>query len=136
MELQNLMRQGASGDRQRYQEELKELGDQRISLRTELDDDTYDRFLFESGMNNRVKVASIMPGSPAESNGFEKNDVILYYGDSRIIEGGDVRKAAWGGDVNSYVDVAISRDGNQMMLTVPGGTLGVRLEPIQVDPGQ
>ncbi len=74
-----------------------------------------------------------MAGSPAEINGFQQDDVILYYGDERIIELNDLRKAAWGGDSASSVNVEILRAEQRMSLTVPGGTMGVRLEPIQLD---
>jgi hypothetical protein len=136
MELQNLIRGKNLEGRQQYREELRELGEQKISLRSELGDDTYDLYLIASGGSNRVKISSVMAGSPAESNGFQLDDVILYYGDKRIIELNDLQKAAWGGDSASSVNVEILRAEQRMSLTVPGGTMGVRLEPIQLDATQ
>lgn len=132
MELQNLMRSGNPEDRQQYREELRELGAEKISLRSELGDDTYDRYLIASGGNNRVKIASVMAGSPAEISGFQQGDVILYYGDKRIIELNDVRKTAWGGDPASSVNVEVLRGDQRISLTVPGGTMGVRLQPLKL----
>ena len=54
---------------ERYSRELNELRDQDISLRDEIGDDYYDSYLFANRQSNRVKVASVMMGSPAEESG-------------------------------------------------------------------
>jgi len=134
MELSNLMRRNASSGARQYSDELRELAQNGISLRSELGDDIYDQYLFVSGQNNRVKVASVMAGSPAESNGVLKDDVILYYGDKKIITWDDIKKATLDGEVGSFTNVEILRDGNRMSLMVPRGTLGVQLNVIKLDP--
>ncbi len=136
MELRNLMRRNTSSDTRQYRDELRELDENRISLRSELGDDNYDQYLIVSGLNNRVKVFSVVAGSPAELNGVQKDDVILYYGDQKIMNVYDVQQAALGDDNGGFVNVEILRDGNRMNLTVPRGTLDVRLHAMQLDPVQ
>lgn len=135
LELQNLIRRGGSSSQQ-YRKELRELNRNKISLRSELGDDTYDQYLFESGQNNRVKVTSVMAESPAELSGFEKDDVIIFYDDQKILSWPDIRSATAQGEIGSYTSVEILRDGARMSLMVPRGTLGVQLDAIQLDPGE
>lgn len=136
LELQNLMQRSDSSARRQYSKELRELNQNKISLRSELGDDAYDQYLFSSGQNNRVEVSSVMSGSPAESSGFETGDVILYYDDQKILNWPDIRKATIQGEIGSYTSVEIMRDGTRMSLMVPRGTLGVQLDPTQLDPDQ
>lgn len=134
MELTNLIRSTRSSERQVYTAELRELSQNNMSLRTELGDDVYDQYLFESGENNRVSVDSVMAGSPAETHGLEPGDVIQYYNDTKIIEVSDLQKAALTGDAGNYSNIEILRDGNLMNLMLPQGTIGVKLQPIRIDP--
>lgn len=136
MELRNLTRTGDSSDRQRYMEDLRELNRNRISLRTELGDEKYDQYLFVSGKNNRVKVNSVMAGSPAEAYGVQPGDVILYYNDTAIIDVRDLQRAALGGDAGGYGNIEILRDSNRMNLMLPSGTMGVQLEAARINPNQ
>lgn len=136
MELINLIRRKASPDLRQYRDELREIQQNKITLRSELGDEGYDQYLNVTGQNNRVKVTSVMTGSPAESNGFQKDDVIVYYGDQKILNSSDIRNATLEGDIGSFINVEILRDGSRMNLTVPRGTLGVRLEAVQIDPAQ
>ncbi|GEM_PF-942923 len=134
LELKNLMQRGAPADRQQYAAELRELRQNKVTLRSELGDDAYDRYLFASGQANRVKVSSVMAGSPAEINGIHKGDVILYYGDRKILATSDLSKATLEGDIGSYINVEVLRDGARMSLLLPRGTLGVQLEAVRLDP--
>ncbi len=136
LELQNLMQRSDPSTRRQYSQELRELNENKILLRTELGDEAYDKYLFISGQNNRVKVSSVMAGSPAESSGFQSNDVILYYDNQKILNWADIRKATIEGEIGSYTSVEILRDGVQMSLMVPRGTLGVQLDTTQQDPSQ
>jgi hypothetical protein len=136
MELSNLVRTNASSERQRYMEQLRELNENKISLRTELGDETYDQYLFASGKSNRVKVNSVMAGSPAETYGVQPGDVILYYNDKKIIDVRDLQRAALSGEAGGYGNIEILRDGNRMNLMLPNGTMGVQLEPTTLDPGR
>ena len=136
MELRNLIRRNSSSDTRQDRDELRELNENRISLRSELGDDNYDEYLIVSGLNNRVKVSSVVAGSPAELNGVQKDDVVLYYGDQKIMNVYDVQQAALEGDIGGFVNVEILRDGNRMSLTLPRGTLEVTLDAMQIEPVQ
>ena len=133
MELQNLIRRNASSGARQYRAELRELDKNKISLRSELGDYEYDQYLVASGQNNRVKVSSVMAGSPAEISGFQKDDVILYYDDKKILNNSDLRKATLEGDIGNFTNVEILRDGAHMSLMVSRGTLGVQLQDIRLD---
>ena len=136
LELQNLIQRSTVPDKRQYSDELRDLIQNKISLRSELGDDVYDHYLMVSGQNNRMKVTSVMAESPAELNGIQKDDVILYYGDQKIFNLSDLREATLDGEIGSLTNVVISRDGMRMSLIVPRGTLGVRMEAIQSDPDQ
>lgn len=136
MELNNLIQRKASPDLRQYRDELREIKQNKITLRSELGDENYDQYLIATGQNNRVKVSSVMTGSPAELNGFQKNDVIMYYGDQKILNSTDLRDATLQGDINNFTNVEILRDGSRMSLTMPRGTLGIQLQAIHLDTAQ
>jgi len=136
LELQNNIRRNQGAASNTYREQLRELNQNKISLRSELGDEDYDKYLFASQQSNRVKISSVMAGSPAESSGFESNDIILSYDDQKILNWADIRRVTLEGDIGSYTNVNILRDGERMSLMVPRGTLGVQLEPVQLDPDE
>jgi len=136
LELQNLIRRNTSSGARQYRNELRELNKNKVTLRSELGDEEYDQYLVVSGKNNRVKVSSVMADSPAELNGVLQDDVILYYDDQKILNSSDIRKATLEGDIGTLTNVEILRDGMRMSLIVPRGTLGVRLEEIQLSPAR
>lgn len=133
LELQNLIRRYPDQATQ-YRNELQELNQNSISLRSELDEASYDRYLYHSGQNNRVEVSSVMAGSPAESAGFSAGDIILSYDNKKILGWSDIRQATLDGDINSYTNVDVLRNGERITLTVSRGTLGVQLNPLQLNP--
>lgn len=136
LELQNLMQRNTSSNMQQYRDELRELNENKISLRSELSDDEYDQYLMVSGQNNRMKVTSVMAGSSAELNGIQKDDVILYYDDHKIFNLPELRKATLDGEIGNFTNIVILRHGMHMSYVVPRGTLGVQLEAIQFNPAQ
>ena len=136
MELQNLIQRSNSSARREYSKELRQINKNKISLRTEMGDETYDKYLFISGQNNRVAVSSVMAGSPAETSGFQSGDVILSYDNKKILGWTDIRRETIQGEIGSYTSIEILRDGEHISLSVPRGTLGVQLEATQLDPEQ
>ena len=137
MELKNLISRNISPDlQQQYLDELRNLRESKISLRSEIGDEGFDNYLIVSGQNNRMKVTTVMAGSPAEINGVKKGDVILSYGDQKILSWPDLRKATLAGDVGISTNIEIMRDGQRINITVPRGTLGVHLTAIRIDPVQ
>ena len=134
LELQNLIQRSKSKQRREYSTQLRELNKNKISLRSELGDETYDLYLYASGQNNRVQVTSVMASSPAETAGFQTDDIILYYDNHPILNWTDLRTATMQGEIGGYTSIEILRDGSQMSLMVPRGTLGVQLDAIQIKP--
>lgn len=135
LEIRDLaLREGWFGT-ERYREELSRLEGQVPDLRGELGDEVYDRYLFHAGEENRVRVASVIPGSAAEAAGLAPGDVIDAYGGNRIFSFGELRTATSAGERGELVAVQVLRpDGARMEAWLPRGPLGVRLDLTRMDP--
>jgi len=117
-----------------YMDDLNALIGQETSLRDELGEDTYDRYLFGSGQVNRVRVDAVMTGSAAEGAGFREGDIVLSYNDDRVFKYTELQQATTEGERDEYVNVTVYRDGQQVLLYVPRGPLGIRLGAARADP--
>jgi len=118
----------------RYSRELNELRDQDISLRDEIGDDYYDSYLFANRQSNRVKVASVMMGSPAEESGMMDGDLILSYDNRKMFNWNELQDATSRGQRDEYVNVTVLRKGQLVNLWVPRGPLGIRLGSARIKP--
>ncbi len=118
----------------RYTRELNELREQDTSLREEIGDDYYDSYLYASGQSNRVRVASVMMGSPAEMSGMNDGDMILNYDNKRMFNWNELQDATSLGERGEYVNVTVLRNGQQLNLWIPRGPLGIRLGTARVKP--
>ena len=118
----------------RYNNELNTLQQRDFTLRDEIGDDAYDRYLFTSGQSNRVNVASVMQGSAADQAGLKPGDVILNYADSRLFSWNELQKATTLGVRGEYVNVTVMRSGQVINLWLPRGPLGVRLSSTRLQP--
>lgn len=118
----------------RYRTELNTLQQGDLTLRDEIGDDAYDRYLFATGQDNRVNIASVMPGSAADQAGIKPGDVILNYADSRLFSWNELQKATTLGVRGEYVNVTVMRGGQVLNLWLPRGPLGVRLSSGRLQP--
>ena len=118
----------------RYSRELNELRDQDISLRDEIGDDYYDSYLFANRQSNRVKVASVMMGSPAEESGMMDGDLILSYDNRKMFNWNELQDATSRGQRDEYVNVTVLRNGQLVNLWMPRGPLGIRLGSVRIKP--
>ncbi len=118
----------------RFSEQLEALTEQRPDLRDELGDSGYDRYLFESGRNNRVRVDSVIGGSAAELAGLQIGDVVLDYADSRIFSTRELQNATRGGSRGETITISVERQGQPLLIQVPRGPLGVGLDAEQENP--
>lgn len=118
----------------RYTDELNALRESDVALRDEIGDDAYNRYLFSSGQSNRVNIASVMFGSPAEQAGMQKGDVILNYGERQMFSWNELQNATTRGERGEYVNVTVLRNGQRINLWLPRGPLGVRLGSIRLKP--
>jgi C-terminal processing protease CtpA/Prc len=121
---------------ERYYQELQELNDEAVNFRTEIGDQAYDRYLYQTGENNRVRVSSVIPGSEAELAGLEPGDVIESYGDGRIFDFTDLRNSTATGERGELVPVVIQRGDTFIEALVPRGPLGVRIEADRLPPDE
>jgi C-terminal processing protease CtpA/Prc len=126
-------REGYMGT-ERYADELNDLRTQNISLRDEIGDEYYDKYLFASGQSNRVRVASVMIGSPAEQAGMKKGDIILNYNDRRMFNWNELQDATSRGERGEYVNVSVLRNDQLFNLWIPRGPLGIRLGSARIKP--
>lgn len=120
------IREGTLGTKE-YANALRELNRDNPKLRDELGDDTYDRYLYASGQNNRVVVTSVIPGSAADQAGIRVGDMILNYGDSRVFTWPELRKATTEGYRGEYITLNVQRDQQTLSMLVPRGPLGIRM---------
>lgn len=121
-------------DTPRFEEEMASLDSQRVSIRDELGDDGYDRYLFALGQTNRVRVADVMADSPAADVGLLFGDMILRYGDDRVFAPDELVEHTRSGTPGEMVPVVIVRQGELMTIQVPRGPLGLRIDAAQSTP--
>jgi membrane-associated protease RseP (regulator of RpoE activity) len=113
---------------------MRDLRDQRVDIRAELGDDAYDRYLFSSGDNNRVRIDSIIDGSAAQLAGMESGDLVLSYANTRIFTGQELQRATREGARGEYVSVYVQRSSQYLELSIPRGPLGVQLVGARQEP--
>jgi S1-C subfamily serine protease len=118
----------------RFREEMRDLEADTPSVRDEIGIDTYDKYLYQSGQNNRVAVASIMSGSAAEQAGMRDGDLILSYDNQRLFSYRQLRDLTQEGQRGESINVTVSRSGSEISLDIPRGPLGVGLDAASVDP--
>ena len=119
-----------------FREKMRELRDQDVSIREEVNELAYDRYLYQSGQPNRIAVDSVILGSAAEQNGIQPGDMILRYEGRSVYNHRDLRSATSAGERDELVNVTVARNGSELTVTMPRGPLGVRLSPMFVDPDE
>jgi len=120
----------------RYREELRKINEQRVSMRDEIGVDAYDRYLFETGQDNRVLVDSVIPGSAGEDSGMLHGDVIERYGDQPVYDFRDLRTATSDGERGELVPVTVRRGRELVELLLPRGPIGIGLDATRIDPSR
>lgn len=136
LELRDMaIRDGTMGSAE-FRNMMRELRNEEVSIRNEVDDRAYDRYLFQSGQPNRISVDSVILGSAAEQNGIQPGDMILSYEGRPVYSHRDLRSATSSGERDELVNVTVLRDDNEMTVSMPRGPLGVRLSPRYIDPDE
>jgi C-terminal processing protease CtpA/Prc len=118
----------------RFRKELSHLKNIDTTIRDELGDDVFGRYLYASGRTNQVKVSSIMQGSPAEYAGIVKGDVIISYDGEKIFSWHDLNRSTAKGQRDDMVLVDVKREDEIFNILVPRGPLGVKLEVNRILP--
>jgi len=127
------IREGWLG-KSRYVNEMQALNSQIAVLQEDLDEETYDAYLYASGKANRVVVDSTLSNSPAAKAGLAPGDVILKYNNKRIYTAGKLRELTTQGEPNSVVSVELIRNGKLVTVYLPIGPLGIRMNSRSVAP--
>jgi membrane-associated protease RseP (regulator of RpoE activity) len=123
-------------DTPRFATEVSEIERQRTSMRDEIGDEAYDRYLAALDHPNRVAVDEVLLESPAAVAGVQAGDVVLRYGETRIFDPGELVSATRGGVSGEAVRVEIIRQGQRLEVEVPRGPLGIRIAASRGNPGE
>ena len=121
-------------DTPRFQEEMAAIEEQRYSIRDQLGDDAYDRYLYALGQTNRVRVDDVMSDSPAADAGLQTGDMILRYGDARVFAPDELVAQTRQGNPGEVVRLVVIRQGELLTVDVPRGPLGLRIAATQSTP--
>ena len=95
------------------------------TLREELGDGDYERYLQANGRPTRVSVTSIIDGSPALAAGLQPGDQIVSYDGRRVFSMDEIVALTMQGEAGQNVVVDIQRDGIPMQVAMPRGPLGI-----------
>jgi membrane-associated protease RseP (regulator of RpoE activity) len=115
---------------------MAEIDRQRTSIREEIGDEAYDRYLAALDHPNRVAVNEVMLESPAAAAGIQAGDVVLRYGETRIFTPSELVTATRSGTAGETVRMEIIRQGRRFEIEVPRGPLGVSIAASRGGPGE
>ena len=115
---------------------MAEIEGQRTSIRDEIGDQRYDRYLAALDQPNRVAVNEVLLESPAAAAGLQAGDVVLSYGETRIFAPSELVTATRAGTAGENVRMEIIRQGRRFEIQVPRGPLGVSVAASRGDPGE
>ena len=111
-----------SGEPQNIVDQMR---DGSATLRAELGDADYERYLEATGRPTRVSVSSVLSSSAAESAGVQPGDQIVAYGGERVFDVRELNQVLLEGEPGEPVVVDIERDGQPIQLVIPRGPLGI-----------
>jgi hypothetical protein len=95
------------------------------SLRRELGDIEYEKYLKAMGQPTQVRVMDVLATSAAERSGLRAGDEIVSYNGKRVFDPRELNTVTTQAAAGGSVTVEVKRDGQTMQVTVPAGPLGV-----------
>jgi hypothetical protein len=95
------------------------------TLRSELGDNDYERYLKAMGRPTSVGVQSVLASSPGERAGLKPGDEVVAYDGKRVFDLRDLNTLTFEGTAGESVTVSVRRDGQTVHLTMPRGPLGI-----------
>lgn len=95
------------------------------TIRQELGDADYERYLVANGRSTNVAVSSVIESSPAQSAGLQAGDEIVRYAGERVFSMTDLTRETMNGLAGQNVVVDIMRNGNAMQIVMPRGPVGI-----------
>jgi hypothetical protein len=96
------------------------------TLRTELGDQDYERFLAARGVPASVNVMEVLARSPAERAGLQRGDEIFSYDGKRVFNVQELNELMLAAASGESVVVDVRRNGENLRLVLPRGPIGVR----------
>jgi hypothetical protein len=95
------------------------------TLRAELGDADYERYLQADGRPTTVPVRDVLASSPAERSGLQPGDEIVAYNGRRIFDMRELNALTLEGTPGESVVIDVRRDGQNLQLVMPRGPLGI-----------
>jgi len=100
------------------------------TLRTELGDQDFERFLSAQGRSTSVNVMGVLASSPAERVGLQAGDEIVSYDGRRVFDAQELNELTSGGasasgSASASVVIDVRRNGQNMQIVVPRGPIGI-----------
>lgn len=97
----------------------------QTTLRSNIGDAEYERFLNAQGQRTNVQIASVLDGAPGSKAGLRPGDEIISYNGERTFSMMDLRELTMGGEAGENAIIEIDRDGVRMQLSIPRGPIGM-----------
>ena len=95
------------------------------TLRAELGEDDYERYLRAYGRQTTIPVADVLASSPAERSGLKPGDEIVAYAGQRVFDLRELNNLTFQGTPGESVVVEVRRDGQNVQVVMPRGPLGI-----------
>jgi hypothetical protein len=95
------------------------------SLRTELGEADYERYLRAYGRPTAVPVRDVLASSPAERSGLQPGDEIVAYAGKRVFDMRELNALTLEGTPGESVVLEVRRDGQNVQLVMPRGPIGI-----------
>lgn len=94
------------------------------SLRAELGDENYQRYLTATGRPTSAAISTVISGSPGAYAGLQPGDNITSYAGRRVFDLDDVTLLTIQGEVGQNVIIEVERGGENIQLSIPRGPIG------------
>jgi hypothetical protein len=117
MQAQYAQRRGESVDPKQLRPEQ--------TLRSELGDADYEKYLAAQGRPTNVGVYNVLPSSPAAKAGMQPGDQIVSYAGQRVFNMADLTDLTLQGTPGQSVTLEVQRNQQTVQLVIPRGPLGI-----------
>jgi membrane-associated protease RseP (regulator of RpoE activity) len=104
-------------------EPTQQMGDR--TLRSELGDSDYERYLQALERPTSVAVESVLASSPGERSGLKPGDEVVAYDGKRVFDMRELNALTLEGNAGESVAVEVRRDGQNIQLVMPRGPIGI-----------
>ena len=95
------------------------------TLRSELGDADYEKYLQAQGRPTKVGVLNVLPSSPAAKAGMQPGDQIVSYAGQRVFNMADLTDLTLQGTPGQSVTLEVQRNQQTVQLVIPRGPIGI-----------